>query len=349
MEIQIPGLLRIKPRALYKLGKYLRQEGFEKVALFFGTGMRDLVGTTVDISLESAGIGVLREDVIGNNQAEEVFQATFAVPRGVQALVAIGGGMVIDYAKYIAFLCHLPILSVPTSISNDGFASPMASLYAQGKRRSLKARMPHGVIIDTEVIMQAPGRFLLSGIGDLAGKYPAVRDWKDSFRATGETVNDFAVMLGLSAADAVLHHPRPDIRDQDFVRTLAQALLTSGITMEVAGSSRPASGGEHLISHAYDRLATRPHLHGLQVALASLGTLWLQEHPRLEEIRGFLEKTGVLDAVRAQPLERKAFQEAIEAAPGVKEGFFTVLSDPGARTRLGEHVENDPFWKDLLA
>lgn len=348
MEIQIPGLLRIKPRALGKLGKYLVQEGFRKIALLFGTGMRELVGGTLDISLESAQVAVLLEAEIGNNQLEEVFKTTFAIPRGVQAIVAIGGGMVIDYAKYIAFVAHLPVLSVPTSISNDGFASPMASLYVEGKRRSLKARMPHGVIIDTEVVGSSPVHLTLSGIGDLVSKYGAVRDWKDAFRANGETVNDFAVMLGLSATDAVLAHPATDPREPDFVRVLAQALVTSGVTMEIAGSSRPASGGEHLISHAYDRLASQPSLHGLQVALASLATLWLQDHPRRAEVQAFLERLGVLGWLRDHPLERPAFLEAVRTAPGIKEGYFTVLSAQQNRDRLLDWLERDPFWAELL-
>lgn len=349
MEIRIPALLRIKPRALYKLGKYLREEGLEKIALFFGTGMKELLGTTVDISLEAAGIHVLLEKEVGTIAVDEVFRTTFAVPRGVSALVAIGGGMVIDYAKYIGFVSHLPILSVPTSISNDGFASPMASLYVDGKRRSLRAAMPHGVIIDTEVVQAAPARFILSGLGDLLSKYTAVRDWKDSFRATGEYVNDFAVTLGLSAADAVVHHPRPSLENGEFVRTLAQSLMTSGVTMEIAGSSRPASGGEHLISHAYEQLAKTPSLHGIQVALGSLCTLFLQESPRADELRAFMETTGLLPWVREHPLERAAFLEAIRIAPSVKEGFFTCLSNEAKRERLREWVQRDVLWKELLA
>lgn len=46
--------------------------------------------------------------------------------------------------------------------------------------------------------------------------------------------------------------------------------------MEVSGSSRPASGSEHLISHAYDQVAARPTMHGIQVGVASIGTMLLQ-------------------------------------------------------------------------
>jgi glycerol-1-phosphate dehydrogenase [NAD(P)+] len=63
--------------------------------------------------------------------------------------VAVGGGVSVDYAKYAGFLSQLPVIAVPTAISNDGFASPGASLYVEGKRTSCKATIPFGVVIDT--------------------------------------------------------------------------------------------------------------------------------------------------------------------------------------------------------
>ena len=59
MDIRITSLLRIKPNALYKLGKYLRKNGFHRVALFYGQGMADVVGKNVAISLESSEIEVV--------------------------------------------------------------------------------------------------------------------------------------------------------------------------------------------------------------------------------------------------------------------------------------------------
>ncbi len=349
MEINIPALLRIKPNALNKIGKYLRKDGFDSVAVYYGEGMKDLVGERVAISLDSSEIRVGYEETVTDNLAENVLTSAFKLPRGIEAIVAVGGGKAIDCAKYVAFLSHLPVLSVPTSISNDGFASPQASLVVAGRRKSMKAAIPHGVILDTEIIGASPGKLTLSGIGDLVSKYSAVQDWKLAYHAVGEPVNDFAVMISLQSAENLVNFPNKSIRDLEFLRLVCGALVMSGVAMEVSGSSRPASGSEHLISHAYDALAKRPSLHGIQVGVATLAVTLLQGHPKRDLILSLLEDTGFCSYVEANPLEKDAFLRAVDAAPAVKPGYHTVLSDDDARESLIETIRTDGFWARFLA
>jgi glycerol-1-phosphate dehydrogenase [NAD(P)+] len=210
----------------------------------------------------------------------------FHLPRGTQAVVAVGGGVAVDAGKYIGFLNQLPVVAVPTAISNDGFASPGASLRVDGQRISAKAAIPFGVVIDTTVIAACPPRFTLSGIGDLISKYSAIADWKLSYHATGEAINDFSAMIALQSVENLVNHPDKSIEDLGFLQLVCGALVMSGVSMEVAGSSRPASGSEHLISHAYDRLAARPRMHGEQVGVATIATTWLQDNPQRDRPGG---------------------------------------------------------------
>lgn len=346
--IQIPTLLRIKPNTLYKLGKYLRRNGFHRIGLYYGQGMQELVGQTVEISLDSSEIKVVRTEVVTGNDIEDVVASAFGLPRAADAIVAVGGGMAIDYAKYAGFLARKPVIAVPTALSNDGFASPGASLRVGGKRVSCPAAIPFGVVLDTKVIATSPPRFTFSGVGDMLSKYSAVFDWKLAYWETGEQVNDFAVLIALQSVDNFVHHPNKSIGDLDFIKLMAGALVMSGIAMEVSGSSRPASGSEHLISHAYEKVATRPSMHGLQVGVASIATMWLQEHPRLEDVTSVLAETGFLHFVKEHPLEKDAFLEAIRMAPTVKEGYYTVLSDKGKLNQLVEFVSTSPVWDGLL-
>ncbi len=349
MEIQIPSLLRIKPRALYKLGKYLRKHGLERVALCYGEGIKDLLGQAVEISLESSEIRVPVEQVVRYNAIEDVIASAFQLPREAQAIVAVGGGVAIDFAKYAGFLTRLPVVAVPTAISNDGFASPGASLYVGGKRTSCKATIPFGVVIDTAVIQRSPARFTYSGIGDLVAKYSAVADWKLAYHSTGEPVNDFSVMISLQSAENLVNHPVKQVDDLDFLQLLGGALVMSGVAMEVSGSSRPASGSEHLISHAYDQLASEPSMHGLQVGTASLGTLWLQDNPNRDTVLQVLTETGFAGYMADHRLDRDTFVKAIGLAPSLRPGYHTVMSRPGAVQRLQEYVTTDPFWDAYLA
>lgn len=348
MEIQIPSLLRIKPHALYKVGKYLRKSGFHHVALFYGTGIKELVGQTIEISLDSSEIVVAVEEVVRTNAVEDVITSAFRIPQSADAIVAVGGGVAVDFAKYAGFLKQLPVVAVPTAISNDGFASPGASLTVAGRRKSLKARIPHGVVIDTTVIQSSPPQLNFSGIGDLISKYSAIADWKLSYHSTGEPVNDFSVMISLQSVSNLVTHPVKSIADLPFLQLVAGALVMSGVAMEVCGSSRPASGSEHLVSHAYDRLAETPLQHGLQVGVASLGTMWLQENPNLPTVRRVFEETGFRAFMAEHRLDRATFLEAIAAAPAVRPGYYTVLSQPGAVERLRQHVAEDPSWDDYL-
>ncbi|KMQ51519.1 Glycerol dehydrogenase [Chitinispirillum alkaliphilum] len=348
MEILIPTLLRIKPNAMYKLGKYLRKEQFTRVALFYGTGLKELFSQQLAISFDSSEIQVVYEDTIGTNDVEDVIKNAFSLPTNVQAIVAIGGGKVIDHCKYAAFILQLPIISVPTSISNDGFASPGASLVIKGKRKSQKAKIPFGVVIDTETIRKSPEFYTFSGIGDLISKYTAVYDWKLAYRVNQEPVNDFAVLISTNAVDIMVNYKHKNIKDLEFLRLICGCLVMSGVAMEVSGSSRPASGSEHLISHAYDTVAKTPSLHGIQVGIATYAISWLQENPEHKTIKKVLEETGFVERVSKKPLSKDDFIEAIKYAPGVKDNYYTIISDKHKLKKLIDFVNTDSYFAQFV-
>jgi len=349
MDVRIPSLLRIKPNALYKLGKYLRKNGFHRVALMYGAGMADLVGRSVAISLDSSEIEVVAEHTVHGNDVNDVVTMAFALPRSVSAIVAIGGGVAIDVGKYAGFLTSTPVIAMPTAISNDGFCSPGASLSIGGRRISCPSTIPFGVVIDTNVINDSPRRFTFSGIGDLLSTYSAIADWKLAYHETGELINDFSVMISLQSVENLVNHPGKALDDLPFLQLVCGALVMSGVAMEVAGSSRPASGSEHLISHAYEQLAPTPSLHGLQVGVATLATTWLQGNPAHATVLRVFEETGLTAHLTENRLDRAAFVKAVQAAPAVKPNYHTVLSRPGAQDRLQEYLSTDPFWDAYLA
>ena len=190
------------------------------------------------------------------------------------------------------------------------------------ERHGTAAALPFGVVIDTAVCLAAPRVLTLSGVGDLVAKFTAVHDWKLAFHATGEPVHDFAALLSDGSIHAYLGHPG---LDEAGIRLLATALMLNGIAMELCGSSRPASGSEHLISHALDGLAARPRLHGLQVGIATYIVSILQGAHR-KEIATLFDTTGVWQAVAEDPFQRAEWLAAIRAAPAVKPNYYTILS-----------------------
>lgn len=349
MEITIPTLLRIKPNAINKIGKYLRADGYNEVALYYGEGIKDFLAEKVQVSFDSSEIKISHEAVTSTNEIDDIFHEAQRIPQRVKAVVAIGGGKAIDYCKYLAFVNQLPVVVVPTIISNDGFASPFSSLVVNGKRRTVKTIIPHGVLLDTEILRKSPEKFLYSGIGDLFCKYTAVFDWKEAFRKRGRPLNDFAAVISLNAADTFYYYPNKDFANLEYLRIIASSLLMTGVAMEIAGSSRPASGSEHLISHAYDRISSQPSLHGLQVGVASYAVSYLQSEENHQRLRNSIESSGFLQFMGKNPLIHDDFIESVKHAPGIKDDFYTVLSEKGSIERLVEWIESDEYMKRMLA
>jgi len=328
-RVALPTLVRIKPHALARLGVYLARFQHQRVAAYASAGLSGVLLSEVQNSLGASGIVPELLSEVTDNDFEQAVLQFARLPRGVTAILGLGGGKALDTAKYVAFLAKLPYFAVPTSLSNDGYCSPQASLMLAGKRRSLAAAMPFGVVVDTVVCAAAPTRLTLSGVGDVMAKVTAISDWKLAFHHTGELIDDFAVLLADSAVHSFLSRCA---LDEEGIRLLANSLLLSGIAMEVCGSSRPASGSEHLISHALDEISSRPRLHGLQVGVAAYLVSLLQgQHS--EKIAQAFEKTGFWQIVAQEPFSAAEWLAAVRRAPEMKPGFFTILS---ARDTLPE-------------
>ncbi|MFA5879518.1 MAG: iron-containing alcohol dehydrogenase family protein [Candidatus Margulisiibacteriota bacterium] len=347
MEITIPSLLRIKPKALNKVGKYLRHENFSNIALFLGEGIKELFFEKIAISLDSSEIKIVHEEIINSNDINEIFKSSLSLPKRTEAVLAIGGGKALDFCKYVAFINQLPLVVVPTIISNDAFCSPFSSLLIDGKRKTVKTAIPHGIIVDTEIISNSPPSFIFSGIGDLFCKATSLFDWKLAFAKTHERIDDFAKVITQQSLDTFYYYENKDIKNLEFLRILTSSLLMSGIAMLIAKSSRPASGSEHLISHAYDRIAAKPSLHGLQVGVASYAVSFLQVET-YEKVKNMLIESKFLDFMTQNPLNKADFQEAIKLAPSIKDDYYTILSEKNNIERLLQFLDEDELINKML-
>jgi glycerol-1-phosphate dehydrogenase [NAD(P)+] len=337
-QTAIPALVRVKSGALDRMGVYAERQEFMRVFLFFSQDLDDRLMARLIASLQSRNIQILQQtpvESIGFEKAIELFRQS---PKNADAIIGFGGGKALDVAKYIAFLCRLPYLSIPTSLSNDGFCSPQSSLTVGERRRPLPSAMPFGVILDTAVCLNAPEILWHSGVGDLVSKFTAVIDWKMAFHATGTPVDDFAALLSDASVYQFLARPK---RDLEGMTLLGTALLLNGISMSICGSSRPASGSEHLISHALDSVSKRPRLHGLQVGVATYLTSLLQGQ-NSNRIAALFDATGFWRAIASDPFDRAEWVEAARLEPSIKSDFYTVLSSRDCLPEIESTLGSDP-------
>ena len=346
-QINIPSLLKIGEGKLLKIGKYLIDRDYINAAIFYSDGIENLVGPVIQESLVAYDINVTHKDTINDINIENVIHTAFKIPKETNVLLGIGGGKALDYSKYCAHVLSLPFISVPTSTSNDGFCSPNASLLVEGKRQSVKATIPYGVVVDLDFVKSSPEICIFSGLGDLISKITALWDGKQAFLKGLDFYNDFAGIVAANSVQLFYNYQFTDITNKEFLYNLSNSLLMSGIAMEISGSSRPASGSEHLISHALDKISAKPRMHGIQVGIATYLCSMLQNN-YYENVKNFLVNTGFVDYVKQDPLDKKEFIDAIYLGPTIKQGYYTVLSEPDAVKNAVDLVNNEDLLSLML-
>lgn len=242
------------------------------------------------------------------------------------AVVGLGGGKIIDVAKYAAARVGLPMVSVATNLSHDGLCSPVATLDNDNGRGSYGVPGPIAIVIDLDVIRDAPVRFVRSGIGEAISNLSSIADWELSHQVNQEPVDGLAAAMARTAGEAVLRHPG-GVGDDDFLTVLAESLVLTGIAISISGDTRPASGACHEISHAFDLLyPKRAASHGEQVGIGAAFAMHLRgAHEQSGLFAEVLRRHGLPVLPEEIGFSTDEFVKAVEYAPQTRPGRFTIL------------------------
>jgi glycerol-1-phosphate dehydrogenase [NAD(P)+] len=244
---------------------------------------------------------------------EPTVVAAAAAAAGAGCVITVGSGTITDIGKAAAS-DGAPLVAVQTATSVNGYADPFSVLLRHGVKRTTPSRWPDALVIDPAVLQDAPPELNRAGAGDLMAMFTATADWYlasviglapgPDLRpadppyhpavaalalARGPRLLALAPRLGAGAAAGPAHErgcasraprgereaPRgPGRPDPASLAELADMLTASGVAMGVAGSTAPASGMEHAISHLLEMAATgrgqRASFHGAQVGVASI-------------------------------------------------------------------------------
>ncbi|MEU4566220.1 iron-containing alcohol dehydrogenase family protein [Micromonospora sp. NPDC023956] len=340
--VNTPLVIEVRRGAVADLGPLLADRRISAggdVAVVVGPGQGEKIANLCQPNLGSADVFMVTGGTIdaANELGDRLRSGHY------DAVVGIGGGKTIDTAKYAATRYGMPMVTVATSLANDGIASPTASLDHEGGKGSYGVHMPIAVIVDLDFVENGPDRQTQAGIGDAVSNISACADWELAHRVRDEPIDGLAVTLARTGAEALVNHPGT-ITDDGFLTTLAEALILGGIASSVAGSTRPASGGDHEISHAIDRLYPGTASHGEQVGLGALFCTFLRGEPeRFAQLAHCLHRHGLATDPAGLGLTDEQFVEAVQYAPRTRPDRYTILehlamSPTETRERLADYA-----------
>ena len=324
--MELPRQIVVGDKNIGDLGDFLNSiKKTKSISMVSGGNVKKIVQKKIEASLTRSKIKSTWHLAKTNDQ-KTIQDIEKKVRQSKSELViGVGGGRSVDIAKLIGFNLNKPFVSVPTSASHDGIASPFVSVKGD-KPHSLVATAPLGVFVDVDIMKKAPKKLLASGCGDLIAKITAVRDWQLGRDKTGEYYGKYSAELASMSAQFLIKNSARFSKKGLHVREIVEALISAGVASCIAGSSRPCSGAEHLFSHAVDKLEPGTGLHGEKCGIGTILISKLQGQ-NWKEIVKTLKNVGAPTTAKEKRLKPKVLAKALTIAQSLRPERYTILSE----------------------
>jgi glycerol-1-phosphate dehydrogenase [NAD(P)+] len=325
-KMELPRLIVVGEKNINDIGSFLKSlKNIKKVSLVSGNNVKKIVQKKIESSLSASKIQTVWH-LAKTNDKKSIQKIELNVRKSKSELiVGVGGGRSVDIAKIIGFNLDLPFVSIPTSASHDGIASPFVSIKGN-KPHSVVATAPLGVFVDVDIIKKAPKKLLASGCGDLIAKITAVRDWQLGHDKTGEYYGRYSADLALMSAKILMENSSRFSKKGLDVREVVEALISAGVASCIAGSSRPCSGAEHLFSHAVDKLEPGIGLHGEKCGIGAIMIAKLQGQDWKKIIKT-LKSIGAPTTAKEIGLKSEVLAKALTIAQSLRPERYTILKE----------------------
>ncbi len=342
-----PGEVLYADDALDRLpGLCARAAGGRRAAVLADVRTRDAAGQDVTDALRQAGwqadTVLLEDPAPGASPVCDDHTRRAIEPSLLEAdlILPVGSGVISDMGKWIAVDAGLPFVAFATAASMNGYASSNIAPTIRGLKSLLYGRPPAAVVSAPPVLRDAPYQLTAAGLGDVLAKSVSSADWHMNHLLFGDYYCPRAVGLIARIEPMYLQHPQdlPAAKPQ-ALEALFFALLLTGVAMTLAETSFPSSGGEHLISHSLDMMASvdfRPHdLHGRQVGVGTILTSELYRRILATESPRFVEVPEGVDRPFWGPVADNVAAEHAQKVPRLHEAR-EKLSQGDAWDRLRE-------------
>ncbi|MBE6499932.1 MAG: NAD(P)-dependent glycerol-1-phosphate dehydrogenase [Methanobrevibacter thaueri] len=327
-KIQMPREVYIDPGIIKDTGEICKSLHLDKkILIVTGAHTYDIGAKPVIESLEKEDMAY---DVIKVKNAS--YESISEVEEHITSettVLGIGGGKVIDVAKLSSYNKGVYFVSMPTTASHDGIVSPMASIKNPNTSISATAHSPIAVIADSEILAQSPFRLLAAGCADLIANFTAIKDWELAHRLKNESFSESAAALSIMSAHLItdnISNIKPNL--EPSARIVMKSLFSGGMAISIAGSSRPASGSEHLFSHALDKILDKPALHGEQCGIGTIMMMYLHGGD-WKSIKKSLEAVHAPTTAREVGISDDDIIEALMMAHKIRPERYTILGDNG--------------------
>ncbi len=275
-------VIEVSDRAIEKTADILKD--YRRIFMVADENTYEVAGRRVEELLKNAGILshtlVLPAPALPN--AENVGKVLIEAGRDRETydinawslnpdyILAVGSGSLNDTCRMVSYRLGIPYGVVGTAPSMDGYASVVAPLLNGRKKIVYNCSIARHIIIDLSVNTRAPYPLLLAGVGDMLGKYVALLDWEISRDRNGEYYCEKIADMVMKATDQCAEASKNlESRDVSAIRAASEGLILSGECIAFCGSSRPASGTEHMIAQTWEVMDVEegkvPNLHGIEV------------------------------------------------------------------------------------
>ncbi|MCK5351695.1 iron-containing alcohol dehydrogenase, partial [bacterium] len=305
-EHEIPSVKVVSAKDAYSALAEDCMEAFakESVLLLDDENTHQAAGALVMEHLEERSVTCQLVKLPGDTVAtDELAQQIYDLSLGHSLIIAVGAGTINDLGKYVADKREIPYWSVPTAPSMNGYTSSIVAIKVKGVKRTLPSLPPRFIYVDPRVIQNSPLELRQAGFCDVLAKSVSDFDWQIESLLLNGAYCSLPSAIASEPESKYIDHPEKILQgDRKAVLGLFEGLLFSGVAMSLAGSSAPASGGEHLISHFFDMRESltgiKPNLHGIQVgAGVVLSAVCYQKLAALDEkkLKNSAEKTFEAD------------------------------------------------------
>lgn len=312
MQAIRPRMVTIDDKAAAHLVDFCRRQQFDKLLLVADRNTYAAQGQAVAAALLEAGFDLKQvvfqdEEVVAD--AAHVLDVLVEADRQERIFIAIGSGTLTDITRFSSHRTKTSFISMPTAPSVDGFASIGAPLIIHGVKITVICHAPIAIFADLDTLAHAPQAMIAAGFADMLGKLTSIADWRIGRLLWNEPYEESISVRTLAAVKLCTDNAEAIGQGSpEAVRVLLDALLESGYCMLDFGSSRPASGAEHHLSHYWEMKLLqegRPAiLHGAKVGVATALVAGL--YAQLRD----LSREEAADRLEAAALPLRAAEEA---------------------------------------